>query len=235
MIDLRVDLPTGFTIEQVEALHQRVIDQYPGRLKRVHVEGAVTVGAEPGFTSKQTETGFVFQSSDGLQVCQFRLDGFSFSRLRPYKDWRSLSDEARRLWAMYKEELAPLRITRIAVRYINQIDIPLPAVDYKDYFRTTPEVSPDLPQGLSGFFMQLQFPLELRDGYMVLTQTAVAAPKPDMHSVILDLDAHYDGPEVASDEEVWARLEELRDVKNHFFEGSITERTRELFGERIHS
>jgi uncharacterized protein (TIGR04255 family) len=51
-------------------------------------------------------------------------------------------------------------ITRLVVRYINKIDIPLPVGDLKEYLRTFPEVSSDLPQGLSGYFLQLQIPQE---------------------------------------------------------------------------
>ncbi len=35
-----------------------------------------------------------------------------------------------------------------------------------------------------------------------------------------------------SDDEVWALLEALRNRKNEFFEGCITDKTRELFGLR---
>ena len=53
-----------------------------------------------------------------------------------------------------------------------------------------------------------------------------------MNSVILDLDVFKDGVEVVSDDELWALLETLRNRKNEFFEGCITDRARELFGPR---
>lgn len=125
----------------------------------------------------------------------------------------------------------PEKITRVAVRYVNQIDIPLSEIEYKDYFKTTPEVSPALPQGLSGFFMQLHFPQPDFGGLLVLTETAVPPPTLGTNSVVLDLDV-FKEVDTLTDEEVWPLLEKLRERKNEFFEGCITDRTRFLFGER---
>jgi uncharacterized protein (TIGR04255 family) len=173
--------------------------------------------------------GFAFSTDDGREIFQPGLDGFTFSRLRPYGNWNDLRNEARRLWGIYREAVNPLSITRVAVRYINQIDIPGPTVDYKDYFRTTPEVSPVLPQTLSGFFMQLHFPQVDFGGSLILTQTAVPPPAPGFCSVVLDLDVFREG-DLASDDDVWALLDILRDRKNEFFEGCLTEKARALFG-----
>lgn len=232
LIDIRVKLPASVTLQLLESIHDRVRHKYPGKKKRIYVEGQFSAGDEVGAVAKQTTMGLVFSSKDGKQVFQARLDGFTFSRLRPYGNWPELRDEGRRLWDIYREVVDPKKVTRVAVRYINQVDIPLPAIDYKDYFRTTPEVSPDLPQALGGFFMQLRFPQADFGGLLVLTQMAVPPPGPDTNSVILDLDVFKEEADTVSDEEVWGLLEKLRNRKNEFFEGCITDKTRELFGRR---
>lgn len=234
LIDIRVELPAGTKgLEVLESVHDRVKNRYPGKKKRIYVQGQFSAGDEVGASARQTVMGFSFTSDDGKQILQARRDGFTFSRLRPYGSWPELRDEARRLWDIYGEMLNPEKITRVAVRYINQIDIPFSAdyIDYKDYFRTTPEVSPELPQALSGFFMQLQFPQTDFGGLLILTQTAVPPPNPATGSVILDLDA-FKETEMVSAEGVWLLLETLRNRKNEFFEGCITEKTRALFGRR---
>jgi uncharacterized protein (TIGR04255 family) len=232
LIDIRVELPSSVTLSTLEALHGEVKDRYPGKKKRVYVEGQFSAGDEIGATAKQMVMGFAFATENGKQIVQVRLDGFTFSRLRPYGNWIELRDEGRRLWEIYRGAVSPRKITRVAVRYINQIDIPLRAIDYKDYFRTTPEVSPVLPQALSGFFMRLQCPQADFGGLLILTQTAVPPISPDMNSVILDLDVFKEGVEMVSDHEVWGLLETLRNRKNEFFEGCITDKARELFGWR---
>jgi uncharacterized protein (TIGR04255 family) len=234
LIDIRVELPSGVTLKTLEAVHDKVKQVYPGKKKRVYVQGQFSAGDEVGAVAKQTVMGFALATKNGKQIFQVRLDGFTFSRLRPYGNWGDLRDEGRRLWELYREAVSPQKITRVAVRYINQIDIPVRAIDYKDYFRTAPEVSPVLPQELSGFFMQLHFPQPDLGGLLILTQTAVPPPRPNMNSVILDLDVFKDGVEIASDDEVWELLETLRNRKNEFFEGCLTDKARELFGWRRH-
>ena len=232
LIDIRVELPTSAKgLQVLESVHDRVKDKYPGKRKRVYVVGQFSAGDEVGASASQTPMGFAFSSEDGKQIFQARRDGFTFSRLRPYGSWPELRDEARHLWDIYREIVKPEKITRVAVRYINQIDIPFPTIDYKDYFRTIPEVSPDLPQALSGFLMQLQFPQTDFEGLLILTQTAIPPPNPATSSVILDLDV-FKETEMVLTEDVWGMLEILRNRKNEFFEGCITERTRSLFGRR---
>lgn len=232
LIDIRVESPAGVSVDGLEGLHEQVSAQYPIKKKRLFVQGQFSAGEEVGATATQKLMGFSFTSRDGKQIFQARLDGFTFSRLRPYGNWNELRDEAWRLWHIYRTCISTPKITRIAVRYINQIDIPVPQIDYKEYFRTTPEVSSDLPQGLSGFFMQLQFPQEDFGGILVLTQTAVPPPAPSTTSVILDLDVFKENADFGSDEESWALLETMRERKNKFFEGCITDKTRALFGKR---
>ena len=232
LIDIRVELPASEAgLQVLESVHDGVKNTYPGKKKRLYLQEQLSAGDEFGASATQTVMGYSFSSEDGKQIFQARRDGFTLSRLRPYGSWPQLRDEAHRLWDAYRGAVNPERITRVAVRYINQIDIPLSAIDYKDYFRTTPEVSPELPQVLSGFFMQLQFPQTDFGGLLILTQTAVPPPNPATNSVILDLDV-FKQTEMVSDEDVWRLIETMRNRKNEFFEGCITEKTRVLFGRR---
>jgi uncharacterized protein (TIGR04255 family) len=232
LIDIRVQAREGLESVALERVYDQVRQQYPVKKKSVFLEGRISAGDEVGASATQKLRGFAFVSEDAKQVFQARLDGFTFSRLRPYGTWNDLRDEARRLWGIYRSATNPYRIVRVAVRYINQIDIPQLGIEYRDYFRTVPEVSPDLPQGLSGFFMQLQFPQEDFGGLLVLTQTAIPPSTPSTTSVILDLDVFKDGVDITSDEEAWALLETLRIRKNEFFEGCITDNARQMFGQR---
>ncbi len=232
LIDIRVNRSGVARIESLAAFQDSIREQYPRKDERFYVQGQFSVGPEVGASARQTLMGYAFSSEDRKQIVQVRSDGFTFSRLKPYGTWLLLRDEARRLWNVYRELVRPGRITRVAVRYINRIDIPMASVDYKDYLRTAPEVSPDLPQGLSSFFMQLNFPQPDFQGMLILTQTADPSMVPDMHSVVLDLDVFRQETGDVSDDDLWILLEKLRERKNEFFEGCITDRSRQLFGKR---
>lgn len=232
LIDIQVELPAGTTLSALESAFDRIKEKYPTKKKKVSFEGQFSGGEEIGASAKQTHTGFAFYSVDGKQIVQARLDGFTFSRLKPYGSWPELRDEAKSLWTIYREMAKPIKMTRIAVRYINQIDVPLPFADFNEYFRTVPEVSPDLPQELSTFFMRLEFPQTDFEGILVLTQTMVPPPQPGVASFILDIDVVKADSNLTSDVEAWALLEIMHERKNEIFEGCITDKTRELIGPR---
>ena len=135
------------------------------------------VGEGFSTSSSTKHVGFSLTSEDGKQVFQVRLDGFAMIRLAPYASWDPFRDEARRLWNNYRESTHPVKVDRMAVRYVNRLELPLPLVDFKEYLRTVPEVSPDLPQSLAGFFMQLNIPELDIASTLLLNQTIIDSPR----------------------------------------------------------
>ena len=228
LIDIQVELPPISELGQLERLHESIAAQYPGKRKRIEVHGEITGGEQVGATATQSLKGFNFSSADGRQIAQVRRDGFTFSRLSPYETWEGLRDEARRLWEIYRAATKPTQINRVAVRYINQINIPLPMRDFGDYLRTMPLVSPDLAQGLSGFFMRLEQPQDDIGTHLVLTEAMMPTTAANICPVALDIDVFGQGLKLTADKEVWDLLELLRDRKNDVFEGCITDATRSL-------
>lgn len=232
LIDIRIDAPAAATLDVLEALYEEVRQHYPVKRRTFQIQGQFSGGDQVGAAAKQSVVGFSLESEDRRQIFQARFDGFTFSRLRPYGNWSELRDEAKRLWRLYYSAVKPERITRVAVRYVNRIDIPAQTFDFKDYFRTAPEVSSALSQDLSDFFMRLQFPQPDFGGLLTLTQAVAPVSHTEMNSVILDLDVFKAGAAMTSDDEAWELLETLRSRKNEYFEGSITDKTRALFGWR---
>ena len=119
-------------------------------------------------------------------------------------------------------------ITRLALRYINRLDLPLPLRDLKDYLRTVPEISPNMTQELSGYFMQLQLPQADLDAILVLSQTLIPPPEPNIVSVVLDFDLFFKDNVPSEDRDIWKQFEVLRTRKNKVFEACITDKTRRL-------
>jgi uncharacterized protein (TIGR04255 family) len=176
------------------------------------------------------DIGYLHRSEDGLQLYQARTNGFTFSRLAEYTSWNEVSGEARRLWAKYRAIAHPGPITRIALRYINRLDLPLPLVDFSRYLRTAPQLSTDLPQGLSGYFMQLQVPLPDTRTACVINETIIEpSVKQNTVAVVLDIDVFRTSELPQDDEQLWEQMEQLRHEKNRVFEACITDEARRLF------
>lgn len=233
LIDLRVELPPELAVAALGQMlegDEAMKNAYPGKeaLLREEFQFAPGIGA----SSMRQEAGFRYRSADGKYVCQARVDGFTMSRLAPYENWETFQPEAQRLWTMYRAIANPAKVTRVAVRYINRIEVPLPVKDFSEYFRTFPEVSSDLPQGLAGFFMQLRMDLNEAKSFAIVNQTILEDVKPgrdDIAPFLLDIDIFRTVELPTEDDEIWRLMDKLAEEKNQVFEASITNKTRELF------
>lgn len=228
VLDIRVELPSEIALQDLSRVQIGEEERYPQREDNVIVVGKMSVGHQVGASTQQTQNGYRFVSHDNRQIFQARLDGFTFSRLSPCENWESFRNEARRLWEAYRPIAKPKNIKRIALRYINRLDIPLPIKDFKDYLRTIPEISPDMSQGLSGYFMQLQLPQPDLEAMLHLNQTLIPPPSPNLVSVVLDFDLFCKDNVPSEDKDIWKKFEILRKRKNEVFEACITNKTRRL-------
>ena len=100
-------------------------------------------------------------------------------------------------------------------------------VDLKDFLRTVPEVSPDLPQSLNGYFMQLQIPQEDIQAMVILNQAIIPPSNPDVTSILLDIDVSKESYLLLEDD-FWEDLEILHTKLDLVFESCITDKVREL-------
>ena len=183
-------------------------------------------------TASSAHVGLRLHSLDEKYVAQCRLAGFTLSRLPPYEDWNKLVNELRRVWAIYAERMAPIRVTRLATRFINNLRLPLqPGESYQKYLNKLVEVPDGAPQAVASFFQRFHL-IDVESGAGVnLTLALGTIPSSGVgHApVILDVDA-FSGTDLAPDDpRIWETLDRLRALKNRTFFGSITEPAAELY------
>ena len=159
---------------------------------------------------------------------QARLDGFTFSRLHPYVKWEELRDEAYRLWQLYKDMTSPESITRVAVRYINNLNIPMPIKDFDDYLTAPPTVPEGLPQGVSSFLTRTVIHEPSFGANAIITQ-ALEQVDTDVAPVILDIDVFKLESKGIVEKDAWKIMEKLRHFKNKVFFSSITDDLKERY------
>ena len=231
IIDLRVKLADDFDFARLKNAGETVKSEYPTQSEVFEAIGQmnVHVGAASSASVEQNRVGYKSTSADEKQIFQSRINGFTYSRLAPYDRWESFQGDARRLWNIYRETVVPEQIVRLAVRYINRIDIPGASVDLEDYFRTSPEIAPELPQALEGFFMQLRLPCPEWSGSAVMNQTIVPPAREGVVSIVLDIDLFRIDSPPQDEKSIWDFFEDLHQQKNRFFEACITDEARKLF------
>ena len=230
LIDLRVQLPVPFDVTRLNAIHEKTVERYPTKAMIRKFAGQIHL-TEQGASQKinmDEPYGNRYTSSDGVFVFQARTDGFTLSRLKPYSDWDDLYSEAKRLWAIYAEVAGVELVTRVAVRYINRMEIPFPISDFAEYLASPPIIPAALPQTLSSFLMRFVMHDELNGISAIVTQALEESPSPIV-PIVLDIDVFKEGSYEGKSDECWTVLSTLRDFKNRVFFSSITDKTLELF------
>ena len=231
LLDIRVALPPEIDIKKLEFFHDRIKERYPE--KKVKGAFAVQVQVAPDGRHQSLPAlggphGYLFRSPSEHKIVQARMDGFTFNKLKPYEEWKVFRDEAHQLWNVYQEMFNPSRITRIALRYINKIEVPLPFSDFKEYILTNPEIAPKLPQSLTHFYMQLVITRPDIRATAIITQTMENPTGNNQLPLILDIDVFREAFYTDKDA-MWADFEKLHSFKNEIFFNSITDKTKELF------
>jgi uncharacterized protein (TIGR04255 family) len=173
--------------------------------------------------------GYLFISQPRTEVVQLRLDGFTFSRLRPYTNWEEVLRAARRLWNHYANVAPVEAVVRVAVRYINNFSIP-PGRYPADYLTTQPA----MPEGLQRISIRSSLSRlllhDLATGANSVVAQALEHANGSVTAVVIDIDSYKTEEDFGlSGEAFWPHLEQLRDLKNRIFFGSITEAAAQEF------
>lgn len=233
LIDLRCELPEGQDAEalaEFEAAHASIAAEFPAMENSfaTNVSAEFRGGADAAVAASTVLRGYHFKNAQGDRIVQFRLDGFTYNKLRPYATWAELRTEAEVLWAKYCALLPGVQVTRLGVRYINEIRVP-PGVGFETVF-----VDP-LRRPLGFREGQVQESLERlqvssRSGLERAIVTRLAREESGGLAVILDIDAFALAPEGSFEVgEVWGRIARLRDRKNEIFFSSLAARGIEMY------
>jgi uncharacterized protein (TIGR04255 family) len=230
LLDIRVELQQPVSLSNLDQYHEKIKERFPEKQQRIAFKANIKLAPEGATAAIPTSEpdGYLFRSTANNKIVQARLDGFTFNKLRPYENWEAFKSEAQELWDFYYQIAGSLRITRLALRYINRIEIPLP-FKFKDYILTLPEVAPSLPQAMSGFFMQLTIPNPDIEATAVINETIENVTDNQRLPLIFDIDVFREVNLIGNKPEMWAAFDQLRDFKNNVFFDSITEKTRGLF------
>lgn len=232
LLDIRVQFSSPPDRQQLEALHEAVAHEYPISEQLIRWESEIQFRAEPPpeVAVRSAPQGFIFRSADRLRAVQMRQDGFTVNWLKPYRTWEDLRAAAEGSWELYRGRLNPTMIVRLAVRYINRIELPLPFSDFREFVRTAPDIAPELPQGLSALFFRIEIPEPGKTFSATVTEAMEAVTETSTHlPLIFDIDVVDQRPVDASSPLIWDAFERMRQYKNEVFFRSMTARALELF------
>jgi uncharacterized protein (TIGR04255 family) len=229
ILDIRVSPREDLALDELRALSAQAAD-FPKVEDQYVINAAIQVGAEASRSITPVKHGFVFTSVERNQIFVAQSAGFSFSQLAPYDSWKVFVAQAREIWKNYHALARPKALTRVALRYVNRLEIPVPFADFEEYLRIAPQIPKEMPQGISHFFNQYQIPYQEIGALAVLNIGMIEAPANGMLPILLDIDIFKDRNVPQEEAEVWEYFEALRITKNSVFESAITEKMKARFG-----
>jgi uncharacterized protein (TIGR04255 family) len=215
-------------------LRRLLADQFPDypEPKSQH-EVALEATLDASETATRTQNrwqGFRLVSADERQIVQFTRNGLVFSRLQPYEDWQTFSQEAIRFWTTFAAVSGCSEIQRLGVRYINRISIRR-ADDAGTVLRELPSCLKLLHLPVDGFFNQITLVVPESPFKMTVTeaiQLPARAAQSDL-GLILDIDVFTAGP-VPADSDVQQLLTPMRWLKDKAFFSLLTTEAIRSFG-----
>ena len=129
-----------------------------------------------------------------------------------------LVQETKRVWSVYRDRLAPLRVTRVATRFINNLQLPLEhGASFQTYLQKFADLPDEAPQAVASFFQRFQL-VDVASNASVNLTLALESMSPGRPApVILDVDAFSFTDLDPMDDKLWVILEHLRTLKNEQF------------------
>lgn len=213
-----LEIGKEFTVKNVNTLMHASFEMKPGEPTK--------------FDSDSKPNGFVFKTPDNTKLVQFRRDGFTFHLVNSYKDWEPFSDEAKKHFQKYLELIQPKLISRVALRYINLIQIPLPFKNFNEYLLTIPVIASNLPQQLTEFQMRVVVPDEKKENIAIITE-GIDLNRLKANNAFLPFIFDIDVFRLINFEPnidiVWEKFDGIRKYRSKIFFNSITGKTVRLF------
>jgi|CXWL01.1.fsa_nt_gi uncharacterized protein (TIGR04255 family) len=223
-------------VDQLESLIKQMPREYAEikPITEAYMEFGISNKGDSTFNNQSFDiVGYRIENLNSNFIVQFKKTGFSLSKLPPYDKWESFKNEAQELWSIYRNIVPDLRFSRLAVRYINEIALPLvdennQSINFDVYLVNSPKLPNGMDTTLEGFFSRVIIPWpDLKTSIIVIQ--ALKEITTSNAIVILDTDIYRESVSDFSETEMWEFFEKLRDLKNIAFKGSLTEKTMELF------
>ena len=225
IIDVRVRAREDLRTSELSAAHSEVQSWLPALEERRAFQARVELRGTRGHasTSDLGVDGYLFWSADRLDLAQFRVDGLSLNRLKPYQSWESWFPRFTDLWDLYVRTARPESVTRIGVRCLNHIVLPQPPFDLNTYLTAPAQYPSELGENVDSFVTNVAL-WDESDPNLKLTLTqSLQATEAAPAQLILDVDAYSTGD--FHPREILGMFGKLHHLRNRAFFRSITSET----------
>jgi uncharacterized protein (TIGR04255 family) len=226
---------TSIGMDVVESLRRQFEPGYPAISQLAEMSVTVNpIGAQPQVSHNMT--GYRLTDRNASAVILISTNGIVFSRLAPYPGWREFSEGAAAVFQTARETMKYSTLSRIGVRYINRIDIPVRIADAKvvpiqleDYLLIYPTFPASVLPPAQGYTMQCITFLPNIECRATIGVATVPPAVPHHLSIVFDIDLGREVQVPQREDEISEVLDMIRSEKNRIFVSCLTDKAKELF------
>lgn len=225
------DMPEDFD-SIATLMYEKVSASFPKRL-RLQLQTS-QINVDNSGTPEITEQFLPlvrFQSSNEYVLIQLGQSFLSINHLKPYTSWEEFLPSVKMGFSAYREVVKPKSVHRIALRYINRIEIPNNRINLEDYFEFRPFLKERVLQDISAFTLGIQIPYEAARDVLNIQLASIVSEVPNTIAILLDLTYSLTKPEDITLDKISDWLSVAHNQVEEAFEACITDQLRELFEE----
>lgn len=175
---------------------------------------------------------FRYTSDDMTEQLLVQESNLVVAQLAPYTGWDDFYNRFSRDWKIWKKVAGHKEVKKIGIRYINRIDVPIEGdlVTFPEYVNLYPNAPHSFGPN-SSFTLNVRYKLDDIDAFLTINSSVVKSPLLNHMSLMLDQDIVKTNEVPQSDDNIFAYIKTVHDVKNNIFEACITNKARKLFDE----
>ncbi len=121
-------------------------------------------------------------------ILQLTEHALSISALAPYQGWKVLQTDALAAWQRFEEVLKPESISRIGLRYINQIAKETDQEPLKNWLVANDYIPEGVLRSVPGVLLRVQVHLDAQNMLIITLGDTKAGPESEHGTIIFDID-----------------------------------------------
>ena len=227
LVDLRASVPGD--PKMFNALADELKDEFPAKEERRDFEAKIEI-KDGKLVSQRVGSsdfgGVQVANVDRTIYAQYRPDGFTLNNMKGYMGGDQLIDKALTLWELLVERANPKSVSRVALRYINRLELPVKDGDeFTRYLTSPPELPEGAPQQVSQFLSRIVGHDEQRQATAVVIQQLKGQRGRQPIAITVDVDVFRTGDFPVDSAVLREILGSLRMLKNKTFFSLLTDET----------
>ncbi|MDX1251745.1 MAG: TIGR04255 family protein [Gammaproteobacteria bacterium] len=211
--------------------YDRMKDRFPAKRQQEIHEAEFNFGltGEAAAGVRRLAPRLQMMTEQGDRMIQLARDLLVVNQLRPYPHFEEWEPIVYQALNTYSELAQPNGITRLGIRYINQVAIPESRILMEDYFTLYPRLPETLGDAHGPFMIRLEIPSQMANHTVLVTFATTPPEKVGESAFLLDVYDIFAPSEPFSLQDITSHLQDGHKNIENAFESSITEKLRTLF------